>query len=172
LRPLRIDFVRATAPLPWLGWTLLAFSLAVSGLLVADHRAARLELARIQDHARGAGAVARPASTGRGMAAEIETARALTAQLALPWGPLFQAVESAATARVALLALQPDGDQGVIRITAETRDLDDALEFVRRLSETRLLGAVHLDSHQVQAENRLAPLRFTVIAGVPKGPRS
>ncbi|HZL99505.1 MAG TPA: hypothetical protein VFD43_04555, partial [Planctomycetota bacterium] len=53
--------------------------------------------------------------------------RAVTEQLSLPWGRLFRAVESAATKQVALIALQPESGRGVVRITAEARDLAEAL---------------------------------------------
>ena len=172
MRPVRIDFARVAAPTRWLGWAVLVASVALTGVLVTEQRASQVELARLQDRARVLGGGPRPAGTGRDLSAEMQRARAVTEQLTLPWGPLFQAIESATTARVALLALQPDTEQGLVRITAETRDLNEALEFVRRLSQTRQLRSVHLDGHHIQTDNPMAPLRFTVVAGVPKRPRS
>jgi biopolymer transport protein ExbB/TolQ len=170
MRPLRIDFARSAAAPAWAGWGLLAVSLVLAGLLAAEFRAAQTELARLNDRverlrARESRSVADP-QTARQLREELQRARAVTQQLSLPWGRLFQAVESAASRQVALIALQPESGQGVVRITAEARDLAEALEFVRRLQATRQLGGVHLASHQVRTEEAQRPVRFVVLASL------
>ena len=170
MRPLRIDFARSAAAPAWLGWGLLAVSLAAAGLLGVQFRAAQTELARLEDgaerlRARQTRAVADPQSA-RALREELTRARAVTQQLSLPWGRLFEAVEGAASKQVALIALQPESGQGVVRITAETRDLAEALEFVRRLSAMRQLRGVHLASHQIQTESAERPVRFVVLASL------
>ena len=171
MRPLRIDFARSAAAPAWLGWGLLAVSLATAALLAVEFRAAQTELARLEDRAerlraRASRATADP-QAARALRADLQRARAVTQQLSLPWGRLFQAVEGAASSQVALIALQPESGQGVVRITAEARDLAEALEFVRRLSATRQLHGVHLASHQIQTEDALRPVRFVVLASLP-----
>lgn len=171
MRPLRIDFARPAAARPWLGWGLLAFALLAAGMLAAEFRAAQFELAALEDRAerqraRELRAGADP-QTARALREELQRARAVTEQLSLPWGRLFEAVESAATKQVALIALQPESSRGVVRITAEARDLAEALDFVRRLSATRQLRSVHLASHQIQTEDPQRPVRFVVIASLP-----
>lgn len=174
MRALRIDFARSAAPTPWAGWGLLAASLAVAALLGAQFRDASTELARLEDRgerlraraARVAAPGANPQSE-RALRDELQRARAVTQQLTLPWGRLFQAVEGAAGKQVALIALQPESGQNLVRITAEARDLPEALEFVRRLQATRQLGGVHLASHQVRTEDARRPVRFVVLAALP-----
>jgi len=170
MRALRIDFVRTPAAPPWLGWGLLAVSLGIAALLAAEFRATQTELARLEDRverlrARASRAAADPQSA-RLLREELQRARAVTQQLSLPWGRLFQAVEGAAGRQVALIALQPESGQGVVRITAEARDLAEALAFVRRLSATRQLRGVHLAGHQIQTEDAQRPVRFVVLASL------
>jgi hypothetical protein len=168
MRAVSLDFESAPRRIAWAGWGLLAIALALAGGLAARFVSlqAELELAesqatRLQVRARAAPADAKAA---RQRAEELQRARIVSRQLTLPWGPLFESVERAATSRVALLGLQPDTAQNVVRITAESRELSDALEFVRRLEATRRLGRVHLASHQVQEQDPQRPVRFVVIA--------
>lgn len=175
-RRVDLDFQPVRRP-HWSGWLLLLISLAAATRLMlefrdlqadtarAEGRSARLE-SRLSD---GAPADSRGA---RDYAARVAQARGIAKQLTLPWGDLFDAVETAATTKVALVALQPDAEQEVVRITAETRNLDDALAFVRRLQETRRLSGVYLASHQVQAQDPQHPVRFVVMAGFGGGERS
>jgi hypothetical protein len=170
MRPLRIDFARTAAAPSWHGWGLLAVALAIAALLANGLRNAQTELAALEYRAAGlrageARAAADP-QAARALREELQHARAVAQQLALPWGRLFQAVEGAANRQVALIALQPESAQGMVRITAEARDLAEALEFVRRLSETRQLRGVHLASHQIQTEDAQRPVRFVVLASL------
>lgn len=175
MRPLRIDFARSAAAPTWLGWGMLAVALAVAALLASEFRAAQIELARLEDRAerlraREARAVAANPQDARALREELQRARAVTEQLSLPWGRLFRAVEAAATKQVALIALQPESGRGVVRITAEARDLAEALEFVRRLAATRQLRGVHLASHQIQTDDAQRPVRFVVLGSLqPEG---
>lgn len=170
MRPLRIDFARSAAAPAWLGWGLLAVSLATAALLAVEFRAAQSELARLEDGAERLRAresrVSADPQAARALREELQRARAVTEQLALPWGRLFLAVEGAAAKQVALIALQPESGQGVVRITAEARDLAQALEFVRRLSAMQQLRGVHLASHQVQNEDAQRAVRFVVLASL------
>jgi Fimbrial assembly protein (PilN) len=161
----------------WLGWLLLALSAVAAGQLVMEFRALQAEVALAEGRAarlaaRVDGRDAERPRSAQGLAEELVRARAVTRQLTLPWGDVFDAVESAAAANVALIALQPDGTQDTVRITAETRNLDDALAFVRRLKATRRLSGVHLASHQVREQDAQRPVRFVVMAGFGRGGRS
>jgi hypothetical protein len=171
MRPLRIDFARRAAPARWAGWGLLAVSLAAAALLLVEFRDARTELGRLEDRverlrARDSRATAADPRAARQLREEMQRARAVTEQLLLPWGALFQAVEGAAERRVALIALQPETGRGLVRITAEATDLAEALEFVQRLSTARELRGVHLASHQVQTDDARRPVRFVVLAAI------
>ena len=176
MRRLDLDFqpARRTA---WFGWLLLTISLAAAGQLLLEFRDLQADLARAEGRsarleARGSAGAPSDPRGAKDHAARLAEAHGIAKQLTLPWGDLFDAVESAATTKVALVALQPDADQEVVRITAETRNLDDALAFVRRLQETRRLRGVYLASHQVQAQDPQHPVRFVVMAGFGGGEKS
>lgn len=173
MRPLRIDFARSAAPPPLLGWGVLAASLALAALLGAQFHDASSELARLEDRAerlraRASRTVGADPLSERALRDELQRARIVTRQLTLPWGRLFEAVEGAASKQVALIALQPESGQNLVRITAEARDLAEALAFVRRLQATRQLAGVHLASHQVRTEDARSPVRFVVLAALPE----
>lgn len=176
MRRVALDF-QPRRRIAWLGWLMLALSALAAGEMVLQFRSLQAEVAlaegraaRLESRVRGQDS-GRPRSA-QSLAAELAGARKVTQQLTLPWGDLFDAVETAATKKVALVALQPDSDLAMVRITAETRNLDDALDFVRRLQSTRRLSGVYLASHQVQSQDAQQPVRFVVMAGFGRGARS
>jgi len=169
MRRLDLDFQRARRP-TWAGWLLLLVSLVVASELVLRFRDLQAEVAVADGRAARLGARLSGLQPGDSRGAQehahqLELARAITRQLTLPWGDLFDAIETAATKDIALVALQPDAAGDVVRITAESRSLDEALDFVRRLQDTRRLSGAHLASHQVQMQDPQHPVRFVVTAG-------
>lgn len=176
MRSVALDF-QPQRRFAWIGWLMLALSLAVAGRLVVEFGTLQTEVALAEGRAAhlaariDSPAPARPREA-RAFAEELARARAITRRLTLPWGDLFDAVETAATKKVALIALQPDSELETVRITAETRNLDDALAFVRRLQATRKLSGVYLASHQVQTQDAQRPVRFVVMAGFEREGRT
>lgn len=169
MRTLALDFVRRHRRSSLVGWVLLAAALAAAGHLglrfhERQGELARLELRLERTQSRVESGTKIDPKRAQALAEEMRRAQAITRQIGLPWGDLFAAVEAAATPRVALLALQPDAGQSVVRITAESKEFADALEFVRRLAASRQLRDVHLASHQVQAQDAMRPIRFIIVA--------
>lgn len=176
MRRVALDF-QPQRRIAWLGWVLLVLSAVVAGRLVlqfgalqADVALAEGRAARLESRVEGRDPE-RPRSA-QAFAEELARARTVARQLTLPWSDVFDAVETAATAKVALIALQPDPERKTVRITAETRNLNDALAFVRRLQATHRLSGVYLASHQVQTQDAQQPVRFVVMAGFGAGSRS
>jgi Tfp pilus assembly protein PilN len=89
---------------------------------------------------------------------------AVVRQLTLPWGPLIETVENAGSKDVAILQLQPEAQQRVLRITAEARSQDAMVDYLKRLSEARGFAQVHLLSHQVQQDDPNRPVQFAAQA--------
>jgi Tfp pilus assembly protein PilN len=85
-------------------------------------------------------------------------------QLTLPWAALIGTLEQAATREVAILQLQPDAEQRLVRLSGEARDREAMFQYLRRLSAAPGLGDVHLVSHQVQLEDPQRPIQFAVQA--------
>jgi len=167
MRAVDLDFQTSGRSTAWLGWALLAVALGTAGALAERFVSLQTQVAIAEDRLYRLKARARgtqlDAKAARQRGEELQRVRIVDRQLTLPWGALFESVEEAATQRIALLGLQPDAAQNIVRITAETRDLTDALEFVRRLEATRRLSAVHLASHQVQDNDPRRPIRFVVV---------
>jgi Tfp pilus assembly protein PilN len=95
---------------------------------------------------------------------QAKEAEAVMRQLTLPWGPLIETVENAGTRDVAILQLQPEAQQRVLRITAEARTQDAMVDYLKRLAEARGFGQVHLLSHQVQQDDPQQPVQFAAQA--------
>lgn len=145
---------------------MLALSLAVAGQLLFTYRAAQTELARLDAAAGLAAPERRPARAAPRERLDEETkiAEAVVRELTLPWAALLRTLEEAATRDVAILQLQPDAHQRVLKLTAEARSLEAMFRYLRRLGAAKNLGEAHLVSHQVQRDDPQRPIQFSVQA--------
>jgi hypothetical protein len=169
---LELDYIAPPRRPLWPGVLLLAVSLAVAGELFMRYRQVQVELARLET-ASGLVNVERRSMRAipkERLEEEAKNAETVIRQLTLPWASLVETVEEAATRDVAILQLQPDAQQRLLRLTAEARHQEAMFEYLRRLAATRILTDVHVVSHQVQLENPQRPIQFAVQAsfrGVP-----
>jgi hypothetical protein len=163
--PLELDFVAPRRRGRTLGFAILAAALVVAFALVEKYaetgrRLRQLEAAEaLLDGARPA-----PALPRERLEREMQSAQATVRQLGLPWAQLIDALERAATKEVALLNIQPDAQNRRVRLTAEARQQEMMLEYLRRLAATGGFGEVHLLSHQVREDDPRRPLQFSVQA--------
>ena len=167
-KPLELDYVAPARRPSWPGLVVLVVSLAVAGGLLVRYQDAQQRLARLQTESglvapdtRGA----RPIPKER-IEEESRSAEAVVRQLTLPWATLITTIEQAATRDVAILQLQPDADQRVLRLMAEARTRDAMFDYVRRLGAAKGLGEVHIVNHQVQREDPQRPIHFSVQAAI------
>ena len=151
----------------WPGLLVLAASLVLATWLAERYRDARVEVARLETQS-GLIAPERPVKPipKEKLEEETRSAEAVVRQLTLPWASLIGTIEQAATREVAILQLQPDAETRVLRLTAETRQRETMFDFVRRLSASQGLADVHLVSHQVQREDPLHPVQFSIQASI------
>ena len=163
LARLHIDFVARRRASPWVGRILLAAAVTVGadmGLQFYDlqqiNRDYRVEFAKVGK--RGSQPV-RPAS-----AEEVAAARETVQRLSLPWAKLFTAIESAATDKVALTAIEPDPRTGTVKITGDGKDYLAALTYVLNLSQSDALSNVQLVRHEVKQNDPQHPVAFSVSA--------
>lgn len=84
--------------------------------------------------------------------------------LLVPWGQLFQALESLDVPAVRLLTVNPDAKQGNIQISAEAPTRTDMLDYVNALAKRPELSDVFLTEHKKSDKNADYPIRFTVEA--------
>lgn len=94
---------------------------------------------------------------------EIAAAQVAMAELALPWEPLFKALEQTRNPRVKLVGMEPDPKRGKLRITAEANETQDMLDYVLTLSQQPVLRDVFLLHHE-RAEGDNDGIRFAVEA--------
>ena len=96
--------------------------------------------------------------------AEVKQANAVLDQLGLPWGPLFEDIESTPRDKVALLSIEPDCQKRIIKISGEAKDLGSMLGYIRGLQQKGSLAGVYLKSHRVQEQTAERPVHFVVMA--------
>jgi hypothetical protein len=163
---LELDFLATPRRIRWQGYALLGAALLVAAQLVQREREARVELER-SETARGllpAAPRAPKAIPKERLDEQFRNAEAVVRQLTLPWASLFHTLEEAASGDVAILQLQPEAQQRLLRATAEARHQEAMLEYLRRLAAARMLANVHLLSHQVQLDDPQRPIQFSVQA--------
>ncbi|HZN27384.1 MAG TPA: hypothetical protein VFB75_24365 [Burkholderiales bacterium] len=168
MKPRRLDLDHFAPPRRprWLGFLLLAAAAIVAGEVTQQYREAQLALER-QQAVQGMLNVQRPAAKSIPKARldeQVRNAEAVVRQLTLPWGRLIETLETTGTKDIAILQLQPDAQQRVLRITAEARNQEAMVEYLRRLSEVPGFAYVHLLNHQVQQENPQRPIQFAAQA--------
>jgi hypothetical protein len=166
---IRLDYQHSRS-FPWGGAAMLI--LALGGLLSVgtyyrelrgkvdewEKQLARIERARPrqQDSTR----VARSADA----ALEVRHANKVLRQLGLPWERLFRALESSGGKDVVLLALEPDMEKRLVKISGEARNIPAMLAYVTQLGEQDMFESVYLLNHQVQLQNQDRSVRFALVA--------
>jgi hypothetical protein len=165
---LDVDFRRGARSSPWAGRVLMLVAAAValdSGLAYRDAR-------EVIDRNKAALARAQPASASpKASSEELSAARDTVGRLAMPWGSLFGALESAASDQVALLAVEPDPAAGTVTISGEGKDYLAALTYVLNLSRSDALSGVQLVRHEMKSDDPQRPVAFTISATWKDGER-
>lgn len=160
MQRLEIDFCASRGATPWLGRVLLAVAAVIlvdTGLSYhAAKQALRDSTARV---------VKRTPAGPKASPQEIAAVRETVQRLSLPWDELFIALESAASERVALAAIEPDTKKGTVTISGDGKDYLAALSYVLNLSKTEGLEHVQLVRHEQKANDPNGPVSFAVSAG-------
>ena len=173
---LRLDYQRGMQPLPWAGGGVLALALTVlafagthylelSGKVASwEARAGQAEAKNGQVMTPGQRMAGDSSGGAADVAPEIKHANEVLQQLSLPWGKLFQAIESSSGKDVALLAMEPDAEKHVVKISGEAKNIAAVLEYIKRLSAQEVFSSVYLQSHQIQQQDPEKPVRFALLA--------
>jgi Tfp pilus assembly protein PilN len=172
MRALKLDFVRRSSPLRGLGFALLAAALATAAYLTQCYlqRSAELDnwasqyrhLQKTQRSRTDSSSIATAATAH--LQEELKAADDVIARLAMPWDTLFSEVETSINDQVTLLSIEPDTAKRELRLTAEARDLDAMLDYVRKVQSGSIFGDAYVVSHQIQQQDPQKPVRFVLEA--------
>jgi Tfp pilus assembly protein PilN len=167
-RPLELDYIAPRRRAVWLGVAILVAALAFAGVLFEQYRDTQLELSRLEAAAGMLGSDRRPARAvpKERLDEEVKAAEVVVRSLTLPWASLVETLEKASTRDVALLQLQPDAQNRMVRLTLEARSRQAMFDYLRRLGASRTLADAHILSHQVQLEDPQRPIQFSVQATI------
>jgi len=171
MRPVSVNFsVYRWHPYDRAGWVLLVVAAGVGlflawyyAMLVREFDAGEAERARLQPpvsvigHAPGAEEKAH-------MRSEMRFARRVIEQLDTPWLALFGAVETAYDDNVTLLGVEPEPERREVRLLAEAKDAEAMLAYVRQVRQSPVLRDAWLTNHQVNLQDPLRPVRFSINA--------
>ena len=170
MRALELDYRREGTTARWAGAAILAAALAGTLAVAAQYRHLAAELAQAETEVRESGIAAKRKSAPRQggdvqkVGLEVKRANEILLRLKLPWNDLFASVESASMPDVALLSIESDTEKGRVKISAEARDLQAMLGYLRFLGTQPTLAEVYLQSHQVQQQDPQRPVRFVLSA--------
>lgn len=164
-----LDFQRSNKPLPWAGVMLILLAFIVLALVDLHYRGLTEKIGYWEAKSGQISRAAEPQTSSsprdiRDMALEIKRANEVLNQISIPWDKLFQAVEWSSGRDVALLTIEPDAEQHVVKISGEGKNIQAVLGYVRHLSEQEIFTSVYLQSHQVQQQSPERPVRFALIA--------
>lgn len=168
---LNLDY-QQNPPLRWVGTALLVLMLLALLLAVAYYvdlsgKAVSWE-DRLEQVERRQGRALQGGRTGGSevgdMALEVKRANEVLRQLTLPWEELFRAVESASGKEVALLAMEPNTEKHVVKISGEAKNFVALLNYITQMENQDVFGTVYLQSHQVQQQDPDKPVRFSLLA--------
>jgi hypothetical protein len=167
-----LDFVRPAGRAARLAPVLLLAG-ALAAILVAEaHRQASSEVRAKQERLdelqrmsrRALPAIEDKQSDSPEVRDQIRRANTVLAQMNVPWGELFAAVESAQDGSIAVLSVQPDPREQVIALGGMARNLDAVLGYMVRLEATPRLVDVVLASHEVKVKEPGQPVEFDLTA--------
>lgn len=90
--------------------------------------------------------------------------RAVLRELTVPWQALLAIVEDYPGKDVALIGIDQNPVQNQIRITAEAKDLDGMVAYLKYLQDSALLGQAVLSAHLIENNVPGTPVRFQIAA--------
>jgi hypothetical protein len=165
-RPVQLDFVAPLHQAPLAGAALLAIGVAAAVTVgLAFER--RLEERDRLDAALAATVRPRRSAPSPESLKRAAEAATIARELGVPWTRLLAELEDASQdsgTSVSLLQVEPDPGKHLVRITAEVRSMDDALDYLGRLQQSAVLRHPMLESHERRKDVPEHPLRIKLSA--------
>jgi hypothetical protein len=164
-RLVRLDFVAPVHHAPVAGVALALVGVAAAIVVGLSFREQLLERGRIDAEL---GTIKQPRRTvSAAPDKSVEEAESIARELSVPWSALLAELEAASqdnAATVALLQVEPDAAKHTVRITAEARSLPDALSYLERLQQSKMLRYPMLESHERRKDDPEHPFRIKLAA--------
>jgi Tfp pilus assembly protein PilN len=167
---LDLDFSRRRAA-PAAGGVILLCAAAVlllaSGARLwhahAENDRAQAELEAVQRQTMASRHVAKAPLTPAAKLAEKQSQSVLR-ELTVPWQDLFSIVEDYPDHDVALIGIDQNPAQSQIRITAEAKNFDAMIAYLKYLQSSVLLREAVLNDHLIETNVPGKPVRFQITA--------
>jgi hypothetical protein len=86
----------------------------------------------------------------------------LIRQLNIPWPTLLDALEDATPETIALVTIEPNPNQGSVRLQAEAKTLDTVLAYAQTLKTAGLFVDVVLLKHETNEQDASRPVRLSL----------
>lgn len=96
--------------------------------------------------------------------AQAKAINATVLQLNLPWRDMQEAVGAATPPHIALLALEPDPNKQMLKISAEAKNADDMIDYIEQLKQQEFFVGAALSRHEINDADPNRPIRFQVEA--------
>jgi len=167
-----LDFAGPASPLGRFAPVLLlagALGLAAAGLhyrtLAGELREREARVTQLRELTqRSLPALSAEANASPEAREQVRKANEVLAQINVPWGALFAAIEGAQQKDIALLAVQPDARGRSVAISGRAQDMKDVLAYMGRLEAGGRLREVVLTEHEVKLEEPAQPTQFSLSA--------
>lgn len=157
MQKLALDYLKQPGQRSSAGNSILILGVVVSLVLAFGYRNLGEQLAELEagDMRSSAGEKSGYSAQQKAQAKSEQILETAFNQLALPWGEVFAAVETAANGKVTLLALEGDGQHKTVRISARTANSPNMLAYLERLKSSGRLSGLHLASHRQEKDGSL-----------------
>jgi Tfp pilus assembly protein PilN len=92
------------------------------------------------------------------------------AQLSLPWNEVLGEIERRTGSSIALLNIEAQGVSRKLRLTGETKSMDEVAAYLKRLRGSTLISSANLVHHEQRQAGSVNLLRFVVEASWSTAP--
>jgi hypothetical protein len=165
MRPLHINLIRNTRSYSLLGWLLFVTGLLAICVALLDHTDAKDQRKAVQARLAQTAKAPRQVASARlpiGNAEGKKSMQRAMDQLAQPWAQWFAALEELSDPQVALLGIDLKGNQAFVRLNAESRNMNQALAYLKTLRASPSVGSAVLSSHEAVRVGQADVIRFTI----------
>jgi hypothetical protein len=165
MRPLGINLIRHARAYSPLAWLLFATGLVAFCVAMLDYTSAKDQREAVQARLAQTAKAPRQQASARAPIGNTEGKKSLQRamdQLAQPWAQWFGVLEELSDPQVALLGIDLKGSPAFVRLSAESRNMSQALAYLNTLRASPSVGSAVLSSHEAVRVGQADVIRFTI----------